>query len=384
MKFDSNLDYFENAQARQDYRHNDLQPHTAYAELNPEERNWLMALNAQLKQIEKQYLPIMKAKENAIRARIADPDDWMQDFNLELVITFYLRKDDHEYEEWDDNILMQIMECCFDADEPDWEWGFGATETNYAESPEGFEGEHHCWLYHQLYDHVSLDWRDLLRIGEIGVEAKIDEQSGILLADSATSEKANGLQNPVLSDIHNISTGHRFRYRHVEKQTAYSELSADERSRLMALNAQLKRLEGQYLLILNANGEALQARVNDPADWMRYFRLEFVLTFYLREDDPEYEEDDDNILMRLRESGFDYDEPNRETGFGITSINYCPSKECHEGEHHGYLYHALADHCNLDWRDLLRIGELWVDVIINEQSGRLPVGGSLAVRLDGL
>ncbi len=176
-----------------------------------------------------------------------------------------------------------------------------------------------------------------------------------------------------LTELQNTRTRRRYRYRHVEKQTAYDEISAEERSQLMALNARLKRLEEQYLPILNTKGQSLQARVSDPADWMKYFNLEFVLTLSLRKDDPEYDEADDNVVLVLRESGFDYDEPNRVWGFGITDINYRHLKETHKGEHHCYLFHALAEHCDLDWRDLLRIGELWVDVKINEQSGRLPV-----------
>lgn len=183
----------------------------------------------------------------------------------------------------------------------------------------------------------------------------------------------------VLNELRNIRARRRYRYRHVEKQTAYDKISAEGRSQLMALNAQLKRLEEQYLPILNAKGESLQARVSDPADLMRFFNLEFVLTLCLRKDDPEYEETDDNILLVLRESGFDYDEPNRVRGFGITDINYCHLKEFHEGEHHCYLFHALAEHCDLDWRDLLRIGELWVDVKIDEQSGPLPARNPLEV-----
>lgn len=185
-----------------------------------------------------------------------------------------------------------------------------------------------------------------------------------------------------LTEIQNMRARRHFRHRHVEKQTTYDELGANERNCLMALNAQLKRLEEQYLSILNTKRQALQARVIDPADWMCFFTLEFALTLYLREDDPEYEEDDDNILMLIRESWFDHDQPDRDWGFGITNINYCHLKKCHEGEHHCYLYHALAEHCNLDWRDLLRIGELWVDIKIDEHSGRLPVDDPL-VEMNG-
>lgn len=184
--------------------------------------------------------------------------------------------------------------------------------------------------------------------------------------------------NSKLDFYENLRARRNDRSHHIEQQTCYEDLSAEERSRLMALNEQLKQLEEKYLPIMNAKGAELQARVSDPADWMQDFNLEFILTFYLHEDDPEYDEDDDNILMQLEEIVFDYDEPQRayrNWGFGMTSTNHCESflREMNDGEHHCYLYHQLYDHCDLDWRDLLRIGELWVDVKIEEQSGMLPI-----------
>jgi hypothetical protein len=45
-----------------------------------------------------------------------------------------------------------------------------------------FRGQHHCWLYHELYDHdygpgrPQLGFRDLLRIGQIWVDLKVAVQ----------------------------------------------------------------------------------------------------------------------------------------------------------------------------------------------------------------
>ncbi len=38
------------------------------------------------------------------------------------------------------------------------------------------QAEHHCWLYHNLYDHSGLSWEDLLRIGPIEVDLKVTYQ----------------------------------------------------------------------------------------------------------------------------------------------------------------------------------------------------------------
>lgn len=49
--------------------------------------------------------------------------------NLDYVITFYLREDDPEYEDEDDNILMEFQSSHFVHDERDCDWGLGANGT---------------------------------------------------------------------------------------------------------------------------------------------------------------------------------------------------------------------------------------------------------------
>ena len=177
MKFRHELGNHQNNMAWQEHYLNALR--TDYDSLNEDEKTWLRSLNDQLRQMEDKYSPIMNAKLQELQARVADPSDWMLAFNLYFIITFYLREDDPEYEEEDDNILMEFDEKFFGQYPLDLEWGFGATNVDHAEPSQEF-GEQHCYLYHQLYDHCYMDWRDLLRIGSLYVDIKIDEQSGML------------------------------------------------------------------------------------------------------------------------------------------------------------------------------------------------------------
>lgn len=159
-----------------------------YSSLNASEKAWLQALNESLRQIESKYSVIIDARFKELQARVTDSSDWLMDFNLECVITLYLREDDPEYNEDDNNILMTIEEEYRNSHSHvrDRDWGFGATQVDHAESPGSYPGEHHCYLYHQLYSHCNLDWRDLFRIGDMYVEIKIDEQSGMLLVPPQT------------------------------------------------------------------------------------------------------------------------------------------------------------------------------------------------------
>ena len=176
MKFKSDLGHYENLKAWREHSKNN--PRSQYESLNDSEKSWLRHLNETLRQIEEKYSAVMAPKYEELKARVADPLDWLQEFNFDFAITYYLRDDDPEYEEDDDNILIAVEYLFLGVGSSA---GFGNTaDINFAEGPERFSGEWHCYLYHELYDHLGLDWRDLLRIGSLYVDIKIEEQSGIL------------------------------------------------------------------------------------------------------------------------------------------------------------------------------------------------------------
>ena len=59
-------------------------------------------------------------------------------------------------------------------------WGFGYTNENYADSAY-FNSEYHSYTYHQFCDHFYLDWLDILRIGDISIDLKINERTNVLI-----------------------------------------------------------------------------------------------------------------------------------------------------------------------------------------------------------
>lgn len=178
MKFQASLEYYQNMQEWRKYHAEAAR--TQYAELSHEEKTWLKKLNESLRHLEDKYLPILDAKFNEFHARIANPSDWLMDFNLGYTITFYLHESDPEFDSDDDNILMQMQHDHFPCEGSNFDWGFGATHINHAENSLHFLGEQHCHTYHHLYDHCYLDWHDLLRIGSLDIDIHIDEQSGAL------------------------------------------------------------------------------------------------------------------------------------------------------------------------------------------------------------
>jgi hypothetical protein len=81
-----------------------------------------------------------------------------------------------------------------------------------------------------------------------------------------------------------------------------SELSLAQRQYLQRLNDKLTVIERQAKREALTLITALEARVHDPADWLSDYELELEVSFWLREDDPAFKEDDDNILVTLKES----------------------------------------------------------------------------------
>jgi len=143
------------------------------------------------------------------------------------------------------------------------------------------------------------------------------------------------------------------------------DLDALQRQALMRLNEILAKTEK------NIKKEALslmvdyQRKVDDEAEWIADYEADVDISFWLKESDPAFDEDQDNILVVLNE----------------------PLKHCHEGdieyylggnvnhnefqhwpdhpmkdEFHCWLYHCLYDHTELGWIDILRIGSIWVEI----------------------
>lgn len=109
----------------------------------------------------------------------------------------------------------------------------------------------------------------------------------------------------------------------------------------------------------------IEAKVQDPSDWIGDYEIELKVECWLREDDPAYREDDDNILATLKEDLKPLQDPDDDFGLddGINhSIAQFIDGHPMQGEFHCWLYHRLYDHTDLEWEDLLRIGHIWVEI----------------------
>jgi len=144
--------------------------------LTRSQRQQLHLLNKKLIDIEKKLKTDILNLHLIAEKRIKDPLDWIEDYEVEIYITFLLSEDDSYYDEDLDNILVQLTEYS-----PKYlDVNHISDGVNHSEFQHWdnhiMQKEHHCWFYHCLYDHTDLGWVDILRIGSIWVDVAIEYQ----------------------------------------------------------------------------------------------------------------------------------------------------------------------------------------------------------------
>lgn len=149
------------------------------------------------------------------------------------------------------------------------------------------------------------------------------------------------------------------------------QFTVSEVERLMTLNRRLGEIESLIRDTAHELWPGLIDKIRNPDDPMGDFEIDTKTYFILRDDDPEASEDSDNILT-TRDDSISYPET-----FDEDLVDF---RESHNStiaqlaaEPHCYLFHDLYDHSygmekpNVPLRDCLRIGAVWIDVIIRQQ-----------------
>ena len=146
--------------------------------LSPDQRQYLQQLNARFMAIERQVQQDALAVITQLDARVQDPQDALCDYEIELEVECWLREDDPMYREDDDNILVTLTDYLTSLRDPHHMGIADGSNWNEFHYQEGhpLQAEFHCWLYHCLYDHTPLTWKDLLRIGHIWVNMPVIHQ----------------------------------------------------------------------------------------------------------------------------------------------------------------------------------------------------------------
>lgn len=148
-----------------------------------EEISNLLRLNQRLAELELHLCNMAETEREKLETRVADPDDPLDDYEIDATIYFVLREDDPEFDDSDDNFLTQRY---ISLKRLDRSHGLG-DGFDHRESvpyfPSGLTAEPHCWLFHDLYDHSygleqpALSLHDCLRVGTIWVDIAFRHQA---------------------------------------------------------------------------------------------------------------------------------------------------------------------------------------------------------------
>lgn len=137
---------------------------------------------------EKLYVTEKKMKNDFERlshyCRSLVDSGYIVDYEIAFEISFYLDENDPDYTNYDDNILAILIFRW----KSEHEWNsLLSNDLNYNifqnDSDHPLRNEHHCYLFHRLYDHTDLSWNDILRIGMVWFEIKTTFQNSYSLKE---------------------------------------------------------------------------------------------------------------------------------------------------------------------------------------------------------
>jgi hypothetical protein len=139
---------------------------------------------------------------------------------------------------------------------------------------------------------------------------------------------------------------------------------------LRTINQKLKILQDKLLSEAIKLDKALHVRVEDKNDLLDDYEIQIKVCFVLKEDHPNFKENDDNIVTQIHEylTNISKDAPSYPWRWNDNHNEYRgwrdhPLKD----EHHCWWFHCLYDHNNLEFSDILTIGSIWSDINVYYQ-----------------
>lgn len=127
----------------------------------------LKELNAKLSVIEKQIHTTAVRLDTALQYEMKNGIEGLLDYDLMAEIACYNGEEDAEPL----CILREPLHGISLPDEKEYCVGDGMNH-NALNMLDCMKGEHHCWLFHCLYDHTKLEWEQMASIQTFSVDIK--------------------------------------------------------------------------------------------------------------------------------------------------------------------------------------------------------------------
>jgi len=280
-----------------------------------EQRRKLNSINERLYDLERRVVP--RAKQIDLCAK--DIKEAYDHF-CELLLSFYSK----------DELLMRYGQFMNHIDD----YFYTENQNEFRNWPtHEMSGEWHCWFYHCLYDHTDLSWNEILTI---------DRMDGKL--------RSWYDYTPIDLCLEKLECSEREEY--------ISDASKDQWEQIEKINKALASY--QDILIRDAKmlENRLKARVEGGL--IEDYAMEFRLVFRLREDDPDYDENDDNFLAIINEPIVPGEMSKKKSRWMQNCNEYFGSSVYFDKKaYFCYLFAAFENNTHINKiKDILRIGSV--------------------------
>ena len=280
-----------------------------------EQRRKLNSINERLYDLERCVVP--RAKQ--INMSVKDVKEACDHF-CELLLSFYSK-----YE-----LLMRYGQFMNHID--DYFYTENQNEFRNWPTHEMF-GEWHCWFYHCLYDHTDLSWDEILTI---------DRMEGKL--------RSYYDYTPIDLCLKKLECSEREEY--------ISDANKDQWEQIEKINKALASYQDILIRDVKILENRLKARVEGGL--IEDYAMEFRLVFRLREDDPNYDENDDNFLAIINEPIVPGEMSKKKSRWTQNCNEYFGSSVYLDKKaYFCYLFAAFENNTHINKiKDILRIGSV--------------------------
>lgn len=280
-----------------------------------EQRRKLNSINERLYDLERRIVP--RAKQIDLCAK--DIKEAYDHF-CELLLSFYSK----------DELIMRYGQFMDHIDD----YFYTENQNEFRNWPtHEMSSEWHCWFYHCLYDHTDLSWDEILTI---------DRMDGKL--------RSWYDYTPIDLCLEKLECSEREEY--------ISDASKDQWEQIEKINKAL----ASYQDILIRDAKMLENRLKARVEggFIEDYAMEFRLVFRLREDDPNYDENDDNFLAIINEPIVPGEMSKKKSRWTQNCNEYFGSSVYFDKKaYFCYLFAAFENNTHINKiKDILRIGSV--------------------------
>ena len=280
-----------------------------------EQRRKLNIINERLYDLERHVVP--RAKQ--INMSVKDVKEACDHF-CELLLSFYSK----------DKLLMRYGQFMNHIDD----YFYTENQNEFRNWPtHEMSGEWHCWFYHCLYDHTDLSWDEILTIDRM--EGKLHSWYDYTPIDLCLERLECSKREEYISDV-----------------------NKDQWEQIVKINKALS----SYQDILIRDAKMLENRLKAMVEGglIEDYAMEFRLVFRLREDDPDYDENDDNFLAIINKPIIPGEMSKQKSRWTQNCNEYFGSSVYfNKKAYFCYLFAAFENNTHINKiKDILRIGSV--------------------------